>query len=112
MMILSLRISPCILALVAAPAISAPLSCDFSQYRPVEGIRAELKGDVLQLSWEGASSQQLQVGFGLQGASPVIREMSIRKKGGTWMLLGRDLRPEFHVTTGQRRISQQQLEPL
>ena len=84
---------------------AAPLSCDFSQYQPTEGIRAELKGDLLQLSWEGASRQQVQVSFGLQGTSPVIREMSVRKMGGTRVILGQDLRPEFHVTTGRRRIS-------
>jgi hypothetical protein len=77
-----------------------------------DGIRAELKGDQLQLSWEGIARQQVQVSFGLQGTSPVIQEMSVRKMGGAKVILGQDLRPEFHVTTGRRRISQQQLEPL
>src|SRR5690349_20455880 len=89
-----------ILLLAAARGNGAPLSCDFSQYRPTEGIRAEMKGDVLQLSWEGTGRQQLQVGFGLQGTSPVIQEMRVRKMGGAWVILGQDLRPEFHVTTG------------
>lgn len=96
----------------AASGNAAPLSCDFSQYHPAEGIRAELKGGVLQLSWDGAARQQVQVSFGLQGTSPVIREMSIRKMGGARVILGQDLHPEFQVTTGRRRISEQQLNPL
>jgi hypothetical protein len=99
------------LLLIAAKGNAAPLSCDFSQYQPTEGIRAELKGDLLQLTWEGVARQQVQVSFGLQGTSPVIREMSVRKTGGARVVLGQDLRPEFHVTLGRRRISKQQLEP-
>src|SRR6267142_245799 len=90
-----------ILLLVAADGFAAPLSCDFSQYHPTEGIRAELKGELLQLSRAGAAGQQVQVSFGLQGPSPVIREMSVRKLGGPRLVLGQDLRPEFQVTTGR-----------
>src|SRR5262249_53865169 len=35
-----------------------------------------------------------------------------RKNGGQWIVLGRNLSPEFEVTSGVRRLSQQQIEPL
>ena len=78
-----------VLLFFASVGTAAPLSCDFSQYQPTEGIRAELKGDLLQLSWEGAAHQQVQVSFGLEGTSPVIREMSVRKMGSAKVILTR-----------------------
>src|SRR5215510_3283978 len=38
--------------------------------------------------------------------------MAIRRQGGQWSVLGRDLSPEFQVIAGRRRISEQQLAPL
>ncbi|MBM3801760.1 MAG: hypothetical protein FJW26_05530 [Acidimicrobiia bacterium] len=101
-----------VLLVAVEAAVADPLSCDFSQYRATQDIRAELKNGLLELSWEGTARQQLQISFGLQGAAPVIRDMRVRRIRGNWVVLGQDLRPEFHVTTGRRRISEQQLEPL
>ncbi len=36
----------------------------------------------------------------------------MRKPDGTWAVLGSDLTPEFEVTSGRRRISEQQLAPM
>ena len=94
---LTLVTSLWIFLLISANAIGAPLSCDFGQYQPIEGIRAELKGDLLQVSWEGAARQQVQVSFGLQGTSPVIQEMSVRKMGGAKVILGRMILPTDEV---------------
>ncbi|MEX2262819.1 MAG: hypothetical protein WD696_12765 [Bryobacteraceae bacterium] len=89
-----------------------PLQCDLSGYKDVAGLKAEMSGDTLRLTWQGARGQELRVVFGLQNAAPVIGELAVRRQGGQWTVLGRDLSPEFHVTSGRRRISQQQLSPL
>ncbi|MGH9784862.1 MAG: hypothetical protein ACRD88_11825, partial [Terriglobia bacterium] len=88
------------------------LQCDLSGYKDAAGLKAEMSGDTLRLTWQGTRGQELRVAFGLQNAAPVIRELAVRRQGGQWTLLGRDLSPEFHVTSGRRRISQQQLSPL
>lgn len=71
-----------------------------------------MRGNTLLLAWQGAQEQELRVGLGLQDSAPIIREIAVRKKGKSWVELARDLSPEFHVTTGRRRISEQQLAPL
>ena len=39
-------------------------------------------------------------------------ELAGRSRGGAWKTLGRDLKPEFEVTSGRRRLSEQQMAPL
>ena len=89
-----------------------PMQCDLTGYKEAMGLKAEVVGDALRVTWVGARGQELRVSFGLLDASPIIREMAIRRQGGQWSVLGRDLSPEFHITAGQRRISEQQLTPL
>ena len=45
-------------------------------------------------------------------ASPWSQELAARKDGGSWIVLGQNLTPEFQVTSGIRRLSQQQISPL
>src|SRR5215510_2979847 len=90
-----------------------PMQCDLTEYKAVPGLKAEMIGDVLRISWQGAGGQEARASFGLVEAAPIIREIAIRRKqAGQWSVLGRDLTPEFYVTTGRRRISEQQLAPL
>jgi hypothetical protein len=96
----------------ASIADASSMPCDLSGYKEVPGLKAEMDGDALRVTWQGARGQELKVSFGLQNAAPVIREMAVRRQGTPWTVLGRDLSPEFHVTTGKRRISEQQLNPL
>ncbi len=42
----------------------------------------------------------------------MVEELAVRRSGGLWTVLGRNLTPEFQVTTGVRRLSEQQAEPL
>ncbi len=91
---------------------ASSMPCDLSGYKEVPGLKAEMDGDALRVTWQGARGQELKVSFGLQNREPVIREMAVRRQGTQWIMLGRDLSPEFHVTTGKRRISEQQLNPL
>ena len=96
----------------ASIAGASSMPCDLSGYKEVPGLKAEMDGDALRVTWQGARGQELKVSFGLQNREPVIREMAVRRQDTQWIMLGRDLSPEFHVTTGKRRISEQQLNPL
>ena len=95
---------------VAAPGDA--LSCDLSEYTTGRGPRAALEGNALLVSWRGDASTDLRLRLGLDDAQPVVRELAVRPYGGEWGTLGRNLRPDFHVTSGVRRVSYQQLNPL
>jgi hypothetical protein len=100
------------LLLCCLPAIPCAAQCDLSEYKAAVGLTAQAAGGGVQLSWQGAAGQDLRAAFAIDSGAPVIREMAVRKKGGAWIVLGRNLTPEFFVTSGMRRISQQQLTPL
>src|SRR5881296_1919002 len=100
------------LPLLAASTLAAALNCDLSNYKEQPGLKAENTSDALRLSWQGERREELRAAFGIDGGTPVVRELAARKQGGQWAVLGRDLKPEFQVTSGIRRITQQQLEPL
>lgn len=99
-------------ALTLAPTAAADLNCDLSQYKPAEGLTAKIDGDTVSLTWRGERDTDLRLGLGIAGGQPVVAEMAVRPKGGGWTKLAGDLSPEFHVTSGVRRISEQQLRPL
>ena len=42
----------------------------------------------------------------------MVQELAARKNGGNWIVLGQNLTPEFEITSGVRRLSQQQIAPL
>jgi hypothetical protein len=100
-------ISACLAATAAVAA-----SCDMTAYKDAAGLKAQAKGDAVELSWDGAQGQQLRAVFSVVNGAPLIRELAAKKDKGAWVTLGRDLTPEFHVTSGKRRISEQQLAPL
>ena len=87
-------------------------TCDFKDYKPQAGLKAEMNSGDLQLNWQGYSDQQLQARFAIRSGQPTIRELAARKGSGNWIVLGRDLTPEFEVTSGVRRMSEQQAAPL
>ena len=95
----------------AEPAAAA-LNCDMSQYREQPGLTATLDQDVLTLTWLGEQEAQLRMRLSIEGGRPFIAELAARRKSKKWGVLGRNLHPEFHVTTAKRRISEQQLNPL
>lgn len=88
------------------------LNCDLTSYKPADGLGAALRGETLEVVWRGDHDTQLRVSFTIRTGNPVIEEMAVRKPAGTWAVLGRNLAPEFQVTSGKRRMSEQQLAPL
>jgi hypothetical protein len=100
-------------ALCATPAFAQSLNCDMKDYKPpLQGLKAELGNGDLQVNWEGARAQELHASFILRDGQPVIRDLTARKHAGTWVNLGSNLAPEYRVTTGVRRLSEQQMAPL
>ncbi|MBM3815285.1 MAG: hypothetical protein FJW20_27045, partial [Acidimicrobiia bacterium] len=91
---------------------AAAVTCDLSSYKPARGLKAEAVPEGVRLRWPGRQGQELRATFVVQGGAPVVEEMAARRPGGAWITLGRNLRPEFLITSGKRRISNQQLSPL
>jgi hypothetical protein len=83
---------------------SAPAqTVDMTDYRPLPGLVAVSEGGSLSVTWDGEDGQELLARFSVVDGTPTIRELGLRRKGGEWATLGRDLVPEFGVTTGVRR---------
>jgi hypothetical protein len=99
-------------AAFAALGVAQTLTCDLRGYKPQDGLRAEFRAGVLELTWQGERNEELRAVFGIQRDEPVIRELGARKPGGKWVTLGRNLTPEFEITSGVRRLSEQQISPL
>jgi hypothetical protein len=97
---------------LAAGAIGAPLRCDMTAYESKEGLQANLEGETLTVTWQGERGASLRARFGLDNGQPTVRELEVRGKDRNWSTLATNLSPEFHVSSGRRRISNQQLEPV
>jgi hypothetical protein len=92
------------LALFSGTLAAQSLQCDLQDYKPVEGVAVVSKGASVELTWQGESHQQLRARFALKDGQPVVDELAARNDGAQWIVLGKDLTPQFEVTTGRRRI--------
>ena len=97
--------------LFSALAGAQTLNCDFQGYKALDGLKAGMRSGSLELTWQGERGQTLRATLGVDSGQPVVRELAV-EKNGKWSVLGRDLTPEYQVTTGRRRISAQQEAPL
>jgi hypothetical protein len=94
-------------------AVSADsITCDTAQYKAVPGLTATLDHDLVAVTWTGAKGQEVRARYAIDNGTPTIRDLSVRKAGGQWGNLGQNLVPEYHFTSGIRRMSVQQAEPL
>ena len=87
-------------------------TCDMQHYKAADGLKAENRDGGLQLTWQGERGEELRAAFTIRGGQPPVTELAARSRGGAWKILGRNLTPEFEVTSGVRRMSEQQLAPL
>src|SRR5262245_15943975 len=101
-----------IAALCAAPAATQELGCDLKDYRAQDGLKAQIRAGTLELIWRGERQNELRAAFGIRNGQPVVEELAARKNNGKWAVLGQNLTPEFELTSGVRRLSNQQIEPL
>ena len=83
-----------------------------SEYKATPAAKAEAVAEGVRLSWAGAQGQDLRAVFAIENGVPVVKELAARQGGGAWKALGSGLTPEFFITSGKRRISNQQLGPL
>ncbi len=97
---------------LCATLAAQSFTCDLSGYKAMEGLKAEMRNGALEVSWDGARNQQLRAAFVVRDGQPMIGELLAHKPGGSWIMLGRNLSPEFQVTSGRRRLSEQQMAPL
>ncbi len=98
--------------LIWGPVTASPLICDLSKYSPQPGLVANADEDSLTLIWEGAKGSELRMQLALVDRAPVVQQLAVRSSKGNWRVLGENLKPEFNLTSGRRRISEQQLNPL
>ena len=88
------------------------LTCDLAQYKSSPGLSAEAAGDSLAVTWAGDGESELRLRFVIDRGVPTIRELSLKRKAGPWVVLGTNLTPEFRVVSGFRRLPLEQIEPL
>jgi hypothetical protein len=83
--------------------LSKPPIVDVTGYRSQPGLKATMEGNTLTLHWDGESQQECLARLMVLDGVPTVGELAVRKKSGKWITLGRNLTPEFGVTTGVRR---------
>ena len=101
-----------ITVLMMSRAASQDFHCDMSGYKAQDGLRAQVHAGVLELAWQGERQEQLRAQLTIRGNQPVVQEPAARRNGGKWIVLGQNLTPEFEITSGVRRLSEQQMAPL
>ena len=100
------------LAMLTGVGDAQSLHCNLQGYKAMDGLKAEASGSTLSMTWQGEGGQQLRAQFTLRNGQPVVEELAARQGSGSWMVLGKDLTPDFQVTTGRRRISGAQRNQL
>ena len=91
---------------------AGPLACDLAQYKSAAGLTVALAQDQLVVNWRGERETELRARYAILDGQPLIRDLAVRKAGATWAILGENLKPEYRVVTGVRRMSTQQADPL
>jgi hypothetical protein len=101
-------------AIVSATPVAAAdaINCNLSQYKPASGLTAAAEQDALLVSWPGQNGAEVRARYAIDGGQPTVRELAIKKAGGPWTTLGRNLTPEYHVVSGIRRMADDQANPL
>ena len=109
-------------ALIVAAALMLPmtstrvsavgLTCDMTQYHARSGLTAAIDQDALVVTWTGQNNSEVRVRYAIDNGQPVLRDLSTRKTGGQWATLGQNLVPEYHVVSGLRRMSSDQVSAL
>jgi hypothetical protein len=91
--------------LISGMAAGQTSNCGLQDYKPIEGLNAQIVGGALQFNWQGEKGNELRAQFTIRDGQPEVLELAARKSGGQWVALGKDLVPEFKITAGERRMS-------
>jgi hypothetical protein len=100
------------LAMLTGVAAAQSLNCDLQGYKATDGLKAIASGGIVTMTWRGEGGQELRASFGIRNGQPFVQELAARPASGKWTVLGKDLSPDFQVSTGKRRISQAQRTQL
>ncbi len=100
------------LAMLTGVGSAQSLHCNLQDYKAMDGLQAEASESTLSMTWQGEGGQQLRARFTLRNSQPVVEELAARQDSGSWIVLGKELTPDFQVTTGRRRISGAQRNEL
>ena len=92
--------------LLTCAANGQSVRCSTEGLKRVEGLTVEADSSSVLLEWQGERGQHLRARFTLRDGHPQVAELAARKSSGAWFVLGKDLTPVFHVTTGRRRMSE------
>src|SRR5215472_11480046 len=98
-------------SVMAAPAILAQ-NYNLSEYKASPGLVAAADRNTLSVNWDGEKNDELRLRLSLKNGTPLIEDIALRHKGGTWATLATNLTADFHVVSGLRRMTDQQLLPL
>jgi hypothetical protein len=96
----------------AGVAVAQAQSCDMKDWKPIAGLNVTASRSGVEIVWRGEHGQQNRARFALRDGQPVVEELAAKKAGGAWIDLGKNLQPDFQVTTGRRRISTTELDIL
>ena len=88
------------------------LNCNLSQYKAAQGLTAAVEQDALVVSWAGQNGADLRARYAIDSGQPVVRDLAVKKAGGQWTTLGKNLTPEYHVVSGIRRMADDQANTL
>jgi len=98
---------------VIASALHAdPLTCNVAHYKASPGLTAAVANNAATITWDGDNRQELRLRLTINGGTPTIEELAIKRQGGAWTTLLSHAAPDFRVVSGLRRITNQQLDPL
>ena len=100
------------LGFLSVAAAGQGVNCNMQGYKAVDGVTAVAVRGGVTVTWQGEAQQELRAGFSLRDGQPMVVELAARKAGGAWVVLGKDLTPQFEVTTGRRRMSGTEKEIL
>jgi hypothetical protein len=100
-------------SILIVPAVYAdPLKCSLADYKVEPGLTAAIDGATLALTWDGDKNDEVRMRLTINGGTPTIQDVAMRRKGGTWATVASNMTPEFRVASGYRRMDQEQLPAL
>jgi hypothetical protein len=117
---------PSLAATVAAVALAAVVmatggqraleaqaqACSLTAFRAAPGLAATAEAGGVAIVWDGDAGQQVRLRLAIdRNHAPIVREIAVRSRGA-WKTVVTDAAPSFIVTSGFRRMSNQQIEPL
>ena len=93
-------------------AQSATVQWDMGDYRAQDGLTATADATDLTLTWDGADAEEFRMVFTVVDGTPTVAELAVQESNTDWSTLATDLRPEYRIVSGVRRVTMQQTEPL